>query len=121
MKLAQSALLSLALCSGAALAADCTAPEPPELPDGATSTMEQMLAGQKAVKAFQAANLEYMGCLEPQVNAAQTALKEGESSEEALADYQKLEATYNAAVSMEEEVAGAFNTQIKAYKAANPK
>jgi len=31
-----------------------------------------------------------------------------------------LEAKYNAAVSNEEEVAGAFNTAIRAYKAANP-
>ena len=45
MKLAQSALLSLVLCSSAAMAQDCTAPTAPQLPDGASSTMEQMLEG----------------------------------------------------------------------------
>ena len=32
----------------------------------------------------------------------------------------KAQETYNAAVSMEEEVAGKFNTEIRDYKTANP-
>ena len=116
----RTALLGLALTSSVAIADDCVKPDAPSIPDGASSTMEQMLAGQKAVKAFQAANLEYMGCLEPMVSAAQAKVQDGEGSEEAVAAYKKLEETYNAAVSMEEEVAGEFNAQIKAYKAANP-
>jgi hypothetical protein len=120
MKALKTALLGIALTSSFAIADDCVKPDAPTIPDGASATMEQMLAGQKAVKAFQAANLEYMGCLEPLVSAAQANLQDGKGSEEAVAAYKKLEETYNAAVSMEEEVAGAFNAQIKAYKAANP-
>lgn len=116
----RSALLGIALTSSFVVADDCVKPDAPSIPDGASATMEQMLAGQKAVKAFQSANLEYMGCLEPVLGAAQAKLQDGEGSEEAVAAYKKLEETYNAAVSMEEEVAGAFNAQIKAYKAANP-
>jgi hypothetical protein len=118
MKLAQTAILSLALGSGSALAQDCTAPTAPQLPDGASSTMEQMLEGQKAVKAYQAANLEYMKCLEPVLAAAEAELKE--EVEGAAEKYKQVEDSYNAAVSAEEEVAGQFNTEIREYKAANP-
>ena len=118
MKLAQSALLSLVLCSSAAMAQDCTAPTAPQLPDGASSTMEQMLEGQKAVKTFQAANLDYMKCLEPALAAAEAKVKDG--VEGAADEYKQVEEAYNTAVSTEEEVAGQFNTEIREYKAANP-
>lgn len=110
--------LALALAGSSAMAGDCTAPPAPELPDGATATMEQMLDGQKAVKAFQSANMEYMQCLEPTLSAAEAQVKEG--VEGAGETYKAIEEKYNAAVSMEEEVAGQFNTEIREYKAANP-
>ena len=80
--------------------------------------MEDMLAGQKAVKTFQTANLEYMKCLEPALAEAEAAVKAGE--EGAAEAYQSAQDTYNAAVSAEEAVAGQFNTEIREYKAANP-
>lgn len=110
--------LALALAGSSAMAGDCTAPSTPELPDGATASMEQMLDGQKAVKAFQAANLEYMQCLEPSLSAAETQADEG--VEGAADAYKAIQEKYNAAVSKEEEVAGQFNTEIREYKAANP-
>ena len=122
MTIIRTALLGLALVAPLAAADDCAAPEVPQLPDGATSTMEQMLAGQKAVKAFQVANLEYMGCLEAGLNAAEQAVKSAAEDEkaDAQAAYDKAVDAYNAAVSREEEVAGQFNTEIREYKAANP-
>ena len=114
------ALLSLALLSSNAFAADCTAPDMPTVPDGGSSTMEQMLEGQKSVKAYQAANLEYMNCLEPLISEAETTAQ-GESATDAdKAKAKALNDAYNAAVSQEEELAGKFNTAIRAYKAANP-
>lgn len=110
--------LALALGSTSALAADCEEPNAPQLPDGASSSMEQMLEGQKAVKTFQTANLEYMKCLEPMLTSAETQVQEG--AEGAAEAYKEIEARYNAAVSKEEEVAGQFNTEIREYKAANP-
>lgn len=59
--------LMLALCASAAARADCTAPEQPTLPDGAEASMEEMLAGQKAVKSFQEANMDYMKCMEARI------------------------------------------------------
>jgi hypothetical protein len=112
------ALLSLSLASTVSLAGECTGPEMPTMPDGGTSSMEQMLAGQKSVKEFQTVNLEYMACLEPQITAARAELEAGDASAEDK--IKQLEETYNDAVSKEEEVAGQFNTEIREYKAANP-
>ncbi|MCP5147423.1 MAG: hypothetical protein H6991_05715 [Pseudomonadales bacterium] len=118
MKILKMALLGLALSSTMGMAEDCTAPAMPAISEGEESTMEQMLETQQAVKAFQAANLEYMSCLEPQLAAAEAAAKAG--TEGAADQYMKLQETYNAAVSREEEVAGKFNNEIRDYKAANP-
>jgi len=119
MKMIKSTALALVLGGTSAFAADCEQPAAPSVPDGASSSMEEMLAGQKAVKAFQSANLAYMQCLEPNLAAAEAAVKEGvEGAEE---KYRSVEAAYNAAVSVEEEVAGQFNTEIREYKAAQAK
>jgi hypothetical protein len=118
MRKLKMAVLGLALGSAVSVADDCVIPEMPTLPDGGSASMEQMLEGQKAVKAFQAANLEYMSCLEPQMTAAQAKIKEGDA--EALELHQQLQESYNGAVSREEELAGQFNTEIREYKAANP-
>ncbi len=115
-------ILGIALASSQALA-ECTNPEAPTLPDGASATMEDMLAGQKAVKAFQEANVAYMKCLEEGFNAAEETAKNGTTDEEkatAQAEYTKGVDAYNNAVSKEEEVAGQFNVEIREYKAANP-
>ena len=112
------ALFGLALVGTVGMADDCVAPDAPSISEGEESTLEQMLAAQKAVKEFQAANLAYMGCLEPQLTAAENAAKEGQ--EGAVEKYQKIQETYNAAVSREEEVATKFNNEIRDYKTANP-
>lgn len=118
MKNLRMAVLGLALTSAMSMADDCVAPVAPDIPDGEDSTLEQMLEGQKAVKAFQAANLEYMSCLEPKLAAAEAAVKEG--TEGAAEQYTALQESYNAAVSREEELAAKFNTEIRDYKTANP-
>jgi hypothetical protein len=122
MKLLKTAVVGLALYSASTLAEDCVAPDAPQIPDGATSTMEQMLAGQKAVKAFQAANIAYMGCLESGLSAAEAALKDAAEDDQPAAKtkYDSAVEAYNSAVSKEEEVAGQFNTEIREYKAAKP-
>ena len=120
MKKLQLAALGLALAMGSAMssAEDCVAPEAPQVAEGEDSTLEQMLATQKAVKTFQEANLAYMACLEPQLTAAEAAA--GEGQEGAADNFMQIQETYNAAVSKEEEVAGKFNSEIRDYKTANP-
>ncbi|GAB5412647.1 MAG: hypothetical protein Cons2KO_02500 [Congregibacter sp.] len=123
----RATFLSAALIAGIAQsagshAADCDQPDRPQLPDGASATMQDMLDGQKAVKAFQTANVEYMKCLEKTFTKAEKAVKKARNDEKraaAEALHNDSVAAYNAAVSAEEEVAGAFNIQIREYKAAN--
>ena len=118
MKTIRMLVLGLTLGSAVSMAEECVAPDAPQVPEGKEATLEQMLAAQKSIKEFQAANLSYMGCLEPMLSAAEASAKEGE--EGAVENYQKIQDTYNAAVSREEEVAGKFNAEIRDYKAANP-
>ena len=113
-------LLSLMLTSTTSIAQDCAAPAVPTLPEGATATMDQMVAGQQAVKAFQAANLEYMNCMDPVITAATNAAKAEDASDESKVAAKQLEEQYNAAVSKEEQLAGQFNAALKEFKAANP-
>ena len=114
------ALIGLALGSAVSVADDCTAPQTPALPDGATASMEQMLAGQKAVKAFQAANSEFRQCLDPKVSAAELESVADAEDENIQTILQQLNEDYNHSVSEEETLAEGFNNALKAYKAANP-
>ena len=120
MKQIKFAVLGLALGSTVSIAGECVQPDKPAMPDGAKASMEDMLNGQKAVKSFQAANMDYMKCLEEAHKAAEAAAAPDRSDEDKMATQAAFEETYNAAVSVEEEVAGQFNTEIREYKAANP-
>jgi TolA-binding protein len=127
MNLINATALSLILGSSMASAADCVNPDAPSIPDGASSTMDQMITGQKAVKSFQASNIEYMSCVETRISALETKVAEtkGKEKEKEKEAIQKTLAesldTYNQAVSAEESVAGAFNSAVRDYQAANPK
>mgnify|MGYP006076878341 CR=1 FL=1 len=110
----------IALLAGATLVnAACDTPAVPSAPDGSTATLDEMIAGQQAVKAFQAEAQEYRICLDEEMLISKAAAGEGDS--EAKEDYKAQTDAYNASVSAEESVAGAFNSAIGAYKAANPK
>ena len=90
----------------------CESPAVVAIPDGKTSTLEQMLAAQKDVKAYQTKMNEYLACIDSETDA---------QGEQAPNDYKALMVNrHNAAVAEMEGVAAAFNDQIKAYKAANP-
>lgn len=123
MKLINITALSLILGSSMANADECVNPDAPGIPEGASSSMEQMVAGQKAVKAFQATNIEYMSCLEARINEAdaKAANSSGADKEASQKLSTEISDAYNQAVSAEESVAGAFNAAIRDYKAANPK
>ena len=118
-----SAALAAALLAGGVQAAhNCEQPLMPTLPDGAKATMEEMLEGQKSVKAFQASNMSYMKCLEEHFQAAESNAKNApDAADRAVAreEYEGAIDAYNAAVSAEEEVAGQFNVELREYKAAN--
>ena len=115
-------LSTLFFASSSLAAGGCEKPPMPEMPDGGKATLEQMLEGQKSVKAFQSSNMVYMKCLEDAFQSAETRTKELRDAGEkaaAQADYSEAIEAYNAAVSAEEEVAGQFNIELREYKAAN--
>jgi hypothetical protein len=90
----------------------CENPAAVAIPDGKTSTMDQMLAAQSQVKAYQAAMNEFLACIDSELAA------EGETAPEEFKSL--MVSRHNAAVAEMEGVAAAFNEQIRAYRAANP-
>jgi hypothetical protein len=93
-------------------AAACENPAAIPIPEGKTSTMDQMLAAQAQVKAYQAAMTQFLACIDSELDA---------QGEQAPEDFKSLMvARHNAAVSEMEGVAAAFNVQIKAFREANP-
>ena len=113
--------------------AECVLPTAPKHPDGAVSNMEEMVAGQRAVRAFQAEVREYRACLvgieeaiSDDIDTAEAAinakfdeigeLAKEDGGDDALQSYQVLQDTYNAAVDKLKAVADEFNAEIREYK-----
>jgi hypothetical protein len=121
MKALYSIALVAVMAAGNAYAA-CTYPtEPDSLPDGNTATLQEMIAAQKAVKAFDEQINAYTSCLKLEHDAA--VAKGGED----MTDDQKKELErvqiqkHNAAVEADEALATRFNEQLKTFKAKNKK
>lgn len=90
----------------------CDAPSVVAIPDGATSTTEELLEVQAEVRAYMAAMEDYLDCLDQEMEQA--------GGEEAPAEYRSAMITrYNTAVGEMEAVAAAFNEQVAAHNAAN--
>ena len=118
MKIQTASLLLAITVLPYATAQACDVPVAPPTPDGGSATLEDMIAAQGEVKAFQAANAEYLTGVDEKMVAEKAAIDEGDDG--AQERYALAAADYNAAVSREEQVAADFNTAIRAYKAANP-
>lgn len=102
--------------------AECVYPKAPaSMPDGATATEEQMVAGMKAVKQYNTEVTAYLSCLEMEMNArveAAGADAPADQVEQIKAIHTK---RHNAAVEELEAHAARFNEQVKAYKARDKK
>ena len=106
-----------ALAAGAAYA-DCPYPAAPDkLPDGASATLQDMLAGQKAVADYNKAVNEYVACIDKEVDEA--IAKGGDKIKpEQKADMQRVETQkHNAAIDQLQSLADRFNEQVKVFKA----
>ena len=110
-------LISAAFLFAAPLAMACDYPAAPaELPDGNTATKEEMIAGVKAIKAYQQAMIDYRSCIEADEVLAMQSLEEDD--EEGRARQTEIATQkYDAAVEEENKVVEEFNAQIRAYKA----
>ena len=100
--------------------ADCHSLLPqdaPKIPDGATATLEQMVAGQKEVNAYQKAINDYTACIDKELDD-QLAKGGDKLKPEQKAEMQKVEAQkHNAAVDQLQAIADRFNEQVKVFKA----
>ena len=112
-------LLAIAFATATAAAyADCPYPQAPtKIPDGATATLEEMVAGQKEVGAYQKAINDYTACIDKELDDALA--KGGDKLKpEQKQDMQRVEAQkHNAAVDQLQAIADRFNEQVKVYKA----
>jgi hypothetical protein len=118
------------ICAVAALAAiavspvyaDCTAPTAPQsIPDGNTATLQQMLAAQKAVNAYNSATNAYMTCLK---NAHMAALAAAgpKAADDVKAKLDQTETKkHNAAYERLTAVTSKFNEQVRIYQAKHHK
>jgi len=107
-----STICLLGLGVAAPVFADCTAPDAKvQIPNGTEATRDEMIAAQKAVRAFDTAVKAYSECLQ----------QEQDAKIAAGGDKQKLAKQYadlnNAQVDKVQQVADKFNVELKSFKA----
>jgi hypothetical protein len=112
------AFAATAVLAASAAYAECPYPAAPDkLPDGATATLQEMVAGQKAVGEYNKAVNDYVACIDKEVDDA--IAKGGDKIKpEQKADMQRVETQkHNAAIDQLQSVADRFNEQVKVFKA----
>ena len=110
--------LSVAMIFLAQAALACDYPQRADVPNGLTATKEEMIAGQKGVKAYMADMEAYLSCIEAE--EAQAVLALGETDEETKRQRADMfNKKYNAAVEEMNLVAEEFNIQVRAYTDQN--
>ena len=119
MKALYSTLLIGTLAAGQAYGACTYPPAPDALPDGATATRDEMLAGKKVVVEFDNAIGAYTSCLKLETEAALNKSAELTAEQKKQnADIQKMaDQKHNAAVEADEALAARFNEQLRAFNA----
>jgi hypothetical protein len=126
MKALYSLAVLATLAGGHAYAA-CTYPTAPDaIPDGASATLEQMVAAQKLVKQFDQDIGAYTACLKLESDAAlaqvDQAQDDAKKKEERKKELERMQVQkHNAAVEADEALAARFNEQLKAFKAKQKK
>jgi len=92
--------------SAAQLVTDCMAPDVPTVPQGAQADLNEMMAGQKKVKEFVAAGNAYLKCLAKVIDNKERAVEQRNAAVD----------EHNRMVGAMEQIAAAFNEQIKIFK-----
>jgi hypothetical protein len=98
----------------------CTLPSPPAAPDGATASLNQMLAARNEFQAYDAATNAYLSC----VDATVERVAKQSASVAAKADLDSLHMfgvrAHNTAIDQEQAYVDQFNVQVRSYKAKHP-
>jgi hypothetical protein len=118
-------LVAVLLASGVSAQAACVYPQAPQdLPNGATSAKDQMLAAQGTVKEYSKAVQEtYLPCLEQEKNASIAALDpaDPEYAQKKTAIEVLQAKKHNAALDELTALATRWSEEIKAFTAAQKK
>ena len=110
-------MLAGLLSVGAAANAECIYPKAPaDMPNGATATEQEMVAGMKAVKEYNAQVTAYLSCLDMKMDT-DIAAAGADAPADTIAQIKAINAKrHNAAVDELEAHAARFNEQVKAFK-----
>lgn len=113
-----SGMMLAALLAASYANAECVYPKAPaSMPDGKTASEEDMVAGMKAVKEYNAAVTAYLNCLEMEMQARITEAGPEAPSDQIVQIKSIHSKRHNAAVEELEAHAARFNEQVRAYKA----
>lgn len=113
MKVMLTVLLLGALAASSAFA-DCAPPDNAvQIPNGSAATRDEMVAAQKAVRAYNDAVKAYADCLQQEQD---TKIAAGGDKAKLTVEYAKLN---NAEVDKLQKVADKFNEELRAFKAKN--
>jgi hypothetical protein len=119
-----SSLAIAALGFAMQASAACTYPKAPDnIPDGSKASKDEMIAGMKAMRAYNDLIKQYTDCLKDEHDAAVAKIdsslaKDKQDARKAELD-NVLAQKNDAAVDAAQTVTGRFNDQIKAYNAAH--
>jgi hypothetical protein len=103
------AAAALAIFVAGAAEAACLAPAPPGIPDGKTATGDQMTNASVGVKQYVKMLESYQACLKKQ---------DSDAPPDTTPEQRRVWLSqYNNSVDKMEEVANAFNVQLRVYKA----
>jgi hypothetical protein len=116
MKTRSKITIATAILFIAPVAFACNYPKRANVPIGATASTEEMLAGQKSVKAYMSAMDEYLACIDTEEENSAAALIDASDDELARREA-AITKKYNAAVTEMELIAARFNEEVRAYKA----
>lgn len=104
------AVIALGFFSHLASAAECNAPEAPEIPDGTLASEEKMIDAQQEVKTFVAEGQQYLGCIKEREMA-----RAEEATEE---ERQALVKLYNDMVDEMKAASNDFNEAVRDFQSS---
>jgi len=116
MKKVKKIVISYMLTCYASLSFACDYPSPPkDLPDGANSNKEEMLAGVREIASYQDDMSAYLSCIEKNEIAATKSLTNISENEKKLRS-ELFNKKYNAAIETQIRTVEIFNIEIRRFK-----
>ena len=114
----QSLLIVAAMLASAHALADCAFPQPPgKIPNGATASRDEMLAAAAEFRTYNEAVTAYQECLEKDT-ADRASSASGATAAEEIRQIKTMQRRkHNESQKVLEEKVGAFNEQLKIFKA----